>query len=187
MVKRKSNADGKLSKRMSAVLRDLVQASGLPLLSKSRVQAFEYVLPDPSILPGPEVAFRHLVHLALLKLDFLDRGERAAERGKPLVPVEALLAGVGEEEVEDDEPDPAGSEPDGSVRRYWAGGFQWGSGSKLDEFVRENYWQIGWPRDDPSAAGRRTWARFEEIEEGDWFAIKGYGASTFFIFIMLGR
>lgn len=62
------------------------------------------------MLPSPETAFRHLVHLALLKLDFMDRGERAAARGKPLVDLRRYLPPNSEPPPpEDDENDEGGS------------------------------------------------------------------------------
>jgi hypothetical protein len=72
-------------------LKDYVARAGLPLLSAARVLLFQLELPSGAVLPSPEVAFRHLVQLALLKLDFLDRGHRAAERGMPLIDVRRLL------------------------------------------------------------------------------------------------
>ncbi|MFC2085674.1 McrB family protein [Bacteroidota bacterium] len=62
-------------------------------------------------------------------------------------------------------------------RRYWAGGFQWGAKSMLEEFKTGNYWQIGYEKDDPKRGARRTWERFSEIQKGDYFLIKGYGGS----------
>jgi hypothetical protein len=65
-----------------------------------------------------------------------------------------------------------GLKPD---KQYWAGGFQWGNTSKLDEFLQGNFWQIGWKRKDTRPAAKKTWANFERINVGDEFAIKGYG------------
>lgn len=172
LVKRKTDSTNDLARRMSVVLRSLVKESGLPLISDSRVQAFEYVIPDATVLPSPEAAFRHLVHLALLKLDFLDRGENAEKRGKPLVPVDTLLA-----DVSGGEADEVQLDDENGARGYWAAGFQWGTSSKREEFIEGNYWQIGSPPDAQTEAGRRAWARFEEIAEGDWFALKSHGGT----------
>ena len=67
------------------------------------------------------------------------------------------------------------SEREGTLESSWAGGFQWGDISKLDEFITGNKWQIGWAKDDPKPAAKKTWDRFSQIRVGDRFAIKGYG------------
>jgi 5-methylcytosine-specific restriction protein B len=67
------------------------------------------------------------------------------------------------------------AEEKGAPSRFWAGGFQWGAESKLDDFTSNNYWQIGHSKDDPKAAAKKTWQRFALINVGDRFAIKGYG------------
>jgi AAA domain (dynein-related subfamily) len=72
-------------------LRGLVATAGIPLLSTSRVQLFRVELPEATVLPSPEVAYRHLIQLALLKLDFLDRGPRAASRGRPLIDLSSVV------------------------------------------------------------------------------------------------
>jgi len=76
---------------MSQALKDFVASAKIPLLSASRVQLFQMDLPTGAVLPSPEVAFRQIVHLALLKLDFLDRGARAAKRGRPLIDVRQFI------------------------------------------------------------------------------------------------
>ncbi len=66
-----------------------------------------------------------------------------------------------------------------SSKKYWAGGFLWGGeNSKLEEFIDGNYWQIGWPKDDPNDAARKTWEAFAGINKGDEFAIKGFGGQN---------
>ena len=60
-------------------------------------------------------------------------------------------------------------------KQYWAGGFQWGDDRKLDEFMRGNFWQIGWKKTRTEPAAKKTWAYFEQVNVGDEFAIKGYG------------
>jgi hypothetical protein len=62
-----------------------------------------------------------------------------------------------------------------SSKQFWAGGFQWGDTSKLDEFIRGNFWQIGWRQTDTKPAAKKTWSYFDHVREGDEFAIKGYG------------
>lgn len=87
---------------LQQALKELVSKSGMPILTASKVQLFELEVPSGAVLPSPEVAFRHLVHLALLKLDFLDRGRRAADRGRPLIDVRPWMPeerdGVADEE-----------------------------------------------------------------------------------------
>lgn len=62
------------------------------------------------------------------------------------------------------------------TKRYWAGGFLWGAKeSKRDEFVNNDYWQIGYPRDTESKSGKKCWKLFDQITKGDEFAIKGLG------------
>ena len=58
---------------------------------------------------------------------------------------------------------------------YWAGGSTWGDESKSDEFINGNFWEIGWEKDSPEAAAKKTWKYYEDVKVGDEFAIKGYG------------
>jgi 5-methylcytosine-specific restriction protein B len=58
---------------------------------------------------------------------------------------------------------------------YWAGGSTWGDESKADEFINGNFWEIGWEKDSPEAAAKKTWKNYEHVKVGDEFAIKGYG------------
>lgn len=59
--------------------------------------------------------------------------------------------------------------------RYWAGGFLWGSGSKLKEFKEKSYWRPGYQRDEDNQTAIKCWERFDELSIGDVFVIKGYG------------
>lgn len=171
-----------LMDRMNEALQDLVEGSGLPLLSSARVEAFKIEVPSGSVLPSADAAFQRLVHLALYKLDFIDP-VHTKDRGAPLVDVPDLIGETvlpsetetaEEEEDEVDEP-----ESDGGAstrgRRYWAGGFMIGDTSKLGEFLKNAYWEHGYPRSAARASGKLTWERFDAIQPGDWFAIKGYG------------
>ncbi len=168
LVKRKQDGSSEAVERRAVALKELVAGSKLPLLSSSQIEAFKLEVPAAVVLPSPEVAFRRLLHLSLFKLDFLDQSDAARERGAPLVDL-SQVAPVSTEDAE--------SEPDGdeAPRRYWAGGFTWGTDSKLLEFTEGDYWQVGWARDSAKRAAKTTWRRFEEIRPGDWFAIKGYG------------
>lgn len=162
------------NERLATELRRVVAASQLPLESEARVRLFEVDVATAEVTPSPAVAFRRLVELALLKIDFLSRGEEAIERGRPLIDVaqrtglsaSALAAPPSEE---DDDAAPA------RPRRYWAGGFLWGNESKRDAFIAGNYWQLGATRDAPDAPVKTAWQRFDQIAVGDLFAIKGYG------------
>lgn len=102
------------SELLQRALKDLVTAAKLPLLSGSKVELFKVELPSGVVLPSPEVAFRHLVHLALLKLDFVDRGPRAGGRGTPLVDLRSALPPntAPPPAPDDDEPTEAGEEED---------------------------------------------------------------------------
>ena len=87
--------------------------SGLPILTASGVQLFQLEVPGGAVGLSPESAFRHFVQLALLKLDFLDRGRRAAERGRPLVDVRAWMPeGIADSADEGDDGEVAEDEPE---------------------------------------------------------------------------
>jgi hypothetical protein len=179
LKKRKSGGTSDLQPRLSQILSSLTSASSIPMASQWNARLFDVEVPSGSVQPSPAVAFQHLVHLALLKLDFFSRAEDAKDRGRPLVDVAKLmgvpqdapgLTGLGEDgEDEDDAEAPA------RKRRYWAGGFQWGNESKREEFIAGNYWQVGWPRTAEEAPAKTTWLRFDELTSGDLLAIKGYG------------
>lgn len=168
---------------LNQALKSLVTASDLPCLSGSRIEAFKIEVPGGSVLPNPELAFRRLLRLALFKLEFMDRGPQAADRGRPVVDVAALAGTATDDTTGVDVVN--GGEPD-RPRRYWAGGHQWGAASKLDEFLQGRYWQIGYSRDDVKGSARTAWKRFDEIAEGDWFAIKGYGGTHDLVMHLVG-
>jgi AAA domain (dynein-related subfamily) len=149
-------------------LKALVSSSSLPLLTKTNILAFQLQAADGAVLPSPAEAFIRLVQLALYKLDFMARGPRAAERGEPLIRVDAL-AGVAEGEDSEEE--------FSDERSYWAGGFQWGPNSQLERFLEQSSWALGWDREAPDTAAKTAWRRFEHIQIGDLFAIKGYGGT----------
>lgn len=72
--------------------------------------------------------------------------------------------------------------PKMNTKKYWAGGFGWGRHSddekwnpQLENFLEDDYWQTGYPRDTDKPAGIRMWERFDKISVGDAFAIKGLG------------
>lgn len=180
-VRRKSENKEPL-RVVNEALRELLRGSGLPLASTSKAEVCKVSVPEGAVEPSPEVAFKRLVHLALMKLDFLDRGRDATARGRPLINVAELLgdsagelASLDDEELETDEDE---IEADGTAsggRAYWAGGINWGGESKREDFVRNRYWQLGYDRTAQSGAAQVAWRRFDQIKVGDWFAIKGYG------------
>ena len=158
------------------VLREQVASSGLPMRTKSNVELFKADVPSCRIEPAPEVAFRRIVRVALLKLDFLDP-EHTKERGMLVDAAKLVKSSIesGEEEAEEEAEEEGELAP--SERKYWAGGFLWGDQSQLKAFKEGDYWQLGWGRDATQQAAKTSWRRFDEIQEGDWFAIKGYGGS----------
>lgn len=62
--------------------------------------------------------------------------------------------------------------------RYWTGGHNWSTGSRLNEFLAENAWWHGFSEDDlhPKAVDVRE--EFARIKVGDYFAIKGYSGQN---------
>jgi hypothetical protein len=163
--------DGDLGARMAQAMRAIVAEAGLPLGNQSKMLPCDISVPDGAVQPSGEVAARRILHVALIKLDFMSRGERAKTRGRPLVDVENLIGAV--PEAVDEE---AGEDEQRS-RKYWAGGFRWGEASKLDEFIAGAFWQLGYLSTHEEAAAKLSWRRFREVACGDWFAIKGYGGS----------
>ncbi len=157
--------------RMAHAMRTIVAEADLPLGTQSKMLPCDIEVPAGGVLPSGEVAARRILHLALIKLDFMSRGERAKARGLPLIDVESLIGAVPDAV---DEEDPEG-EP--RPRRYWAGGFRWGDASKLDEFIAGAFWQLGYSPAAEEPAAKLSWRRFREVERGDWFAIKGYGGA----------
>ncbi len=65
-------------------------------------------------------------------------------------------------------------------KKYWAGGFLWGTKdgkgeSHLDEFIQGNYWRQGYSPDAKKKQATDTWHLLGQIKPGDEFIIKGYG------------
>ncbi len=63
-------------------------------------------------------------------------------------------------------------------QRCWAGGHQFGDESKLDEFIEQHVWYIGWEKDATSKGAKGAWKRIPQIKPGDLFAIKGHGGTN---------
>jgi hypothetical protein len=182
--KRKTDG-GERSKAVNYALRELLRGSGLPMVSASSAEICRVMVPDGTLEPSGEVGFRRLVHLALLKLDFLDRGERPEDEGARLIDVvqrlgedaaQLDLADDLDDETHDEDSDEEDLTNQPRARNYWAGGIVWGNDNRRDAFLAGRYWQLGWERTATSAPALVAWRRFDKIQLGDWFAIKGYGA-----------
>jgi hypothetical protein len=68
--------------------------------------------------------------------------------------------------------------PFAKKNRYWVGGHNWSTGSKLQEFMKANAWWHGFPEDDTREKANQTRTLFDQISAGDYFAIKGYGGQN---------
>ncbi|MBN8227992.1 AAA family ATPase [Corallococcus macrosporus] len=105
-----------------AALKAVVSRSGLPLLSRARVEVFRSEVPTAEVRPSPAEAFRRLVHLALLKLPFLMRMDDDASEGN--MPFRIPDSAADDSEAADEAPPTdkfAGLFPlPGGVRQYKA-------------------------------------------------------------------
>jgi hypothetical protein len=104
-TKRKAHLSAGTAERLNTGLRDVLRDSRLPIISNSVAELCEVEAPSGVLLPSAEVAFRRLIHLALLKLELIDR-RGARERGKPLLdlarwltPEDLVATAAHEEEV----------------------------------------------------------------------------------------
>lgn len=73
------------------------------------------------------------------------------------------------------------------VKQYWAGGAYWSGTSKVAEFTQGNFWQIGWDKEETKPAAKQTWDRFEHVNVGDEFAIKGLGGQYDLVIYYVGE
>lgn len=71
--------------------------------------------------------------------------------------------------------------------QYWAGGAYWDGTSKVEEFKQGNFWQIGWDKEEKKPAAKETWDRFEHVNVGDEFAIKGLGGQYDLVVYYVGE
>lgn len=178
ITKRKTHLSETVADALNDGMRTTLGSSQIPILGKNTAELGELEVPSGQFVPAADLVFRRLIQLALLKLDFLDRGG-AAQRGKPLVDLTQWVsaedlegsAGDGDDEVDDVDPHPDGEGTSG--RQYWAGGFT--EPQRLQKFKEGNYWKIGYKRTDDKPAAKRTWKQFAAIKVGDYFAIKGLG------------
>ncbi|MBI2392026.1 MAG: AAA family ATPase [Deltaproteobacteria bacterium] len=178
-AKRKVTVPPDVAARLNDAAKALLAKSGLPVVSAWRADAGEIEVPSGDILPSAQVAFQRFIHVALLKLDFIDRGPKAKDRSKLVdlgrwaLDADALPAF---EDAEDEEEQAPARPADDRTRRYWAGGF--GEPARLQEFVGNACWKPGSTREDTSNAAKRTWKRLDDMRPGDLLAIKGYGENN---------
>jgi hypothetical protein len=117
-AKRKTTLAPAVSERLNEAARSLLAGTDLPK-SGAGARACQIEVPSGAVLPSPADAFQRFLHVALLKLDFIDLGERAKERGTPLVDITkfgidksaVVEAAEGVEEPDPIDEDPSGSEP----------------------------------------------------------------------------
>jgi hypothetical protein len=175
LAKRRTELSLDRSRAYNEALREVLRSSGLPLLTPSSAEICKIAVPTGTIEPSPELAFRRLVHLALLKIEFFDAGAKAADRGRPLIqlPPELQQTANAPEPVDGELPEDEDDQE--RPRHYWAGGVAQLGESLRDEFVRGRYWQVPYERTASTAAAAVLWRRFDQIEVGDWFALKGMG------------
>lgn len=163
-----------IGERFSDALKELLGESGIPILSAVTAEIGVIDVPGGSIVGGADQAFERAVHLALLKLEFVDsRG--ASERKVPIVDVGRW--GLKPEQLQAEFADAfTDDESDGAQRRYWAGGFA--EPERLDEFLAGNHWRVLFRKDSTAKAAVTAWTRVREVSPGDWFAIKGLGGKN---------
>lgn len=84
VTKRKARMSEEIADAINRGMREVLAASRIPIIGKNTAELCELEVPSGELRPSPGSVFRRLIQLALLKLDFIDRGETAA-RGKPIV------------------------------------------------------------------------------------------------------
>jgi hypothetical protein len=111
-AKRKKTSAPDASDRLNKAARTLLLQSGLPTTGKAKASAQACIIhiPEGTIEPSAGDAFQSFFHVALLKLDFIDRGEAAKARGKPLIDIsklgideKAIVDATGTEDDDDEE------------------------------------------------------------------------------------
>lgn len=70
------------------------------------------------------------------------------------------------------------------IRRYWVGGFHFGSESQFENFVKNEQWKIGWSDEDRE--GKPSYQKIREIKIGDFFALKSLGGNYDLVISALG-
>lgn len=76
-----------LSRRITEAEEKLLEQSRIPTLGGAGADGGSVMIPSGEVTPSPEEVFKRFVHVALLKLDFIDLDPRAKERGKPLIDI----------------------------------------------------------------------------------------------------
>jgi hypothetical protein len=196
IYKRKNTLPAEITERVRTALRTLLESADVPKETALTALVGKVEIPDGTVLSSPADVFRRFLLVALIKLDFIDTSPRASERGTPLVDLarwdlsaDALRsANDGEEgEADDAETGDPALPPTSSTtgQRYWAGGY--GEHARLRAFLEGGYWQLGWGKDDPKPAARRSWDRFAKIRVGDLLAIKGHGGQSDLIVRSVGE
>lgn len=181
VTKRKSHVSEEVAAALNEGMRAVLAQSLLPIIGKNTAELCEVDVPSGAVLPSPEIVFRRLIQLALLKIDFIDR-RRTPERGTPLVELgEWLTPGqliTVPDEVEDEDVELAAG------RNYWAGGIT--DSARVEKFKSGNYWQMSWKRTNEKAAAKKAWKWFDGIKVGDYFAIKSLGGKNDLVVHYLG-
>lgn len=169
LSKRKSHVTEKVISGLNNGLRAVLADSSLPVIGVNTAELCQVDVSSGAVLPSPEQAFRRLIHLALLKLDFIDR-KRTAARGAPLVD---LITWISKDDLADLPDDLDDDEVElAAGRNYWGAGF---ADDSLPAFKQGNYWQMGYKRSSTKPAAKRAWKFFDGIKVGDHVAIKGLG------------
>ena len=111
-VQRRKNVTEEIVARLNKGLNELMLASGLTMLGSTKPELCEIEIPSGAVA-SPATVFSRLVHIALLKLDFIDR-KRTAERGTPIVKLSRWLtpAQLSSSEPIDDADDTDNEEPE---------------------------------------------------------------------------
>ena len=66
----------------------------------------------------------------------------------------------------------------GKIRNYWSGGVVWGTDNKKQDFIENNYWQIGWKDKNASNGAKQAWSNIEKVKTGDYLAFHSYGGQN---------
>lgn len=63
-------------------------------------------------------------------------------------------------------------------RLYWSGGIRWGEENKTQQFISDNYWEIGWKEKDASKGAKQAWDNIKRVKEGDYLSFHSYGGKN---------
>lgn len=59
--------------------------------------------------------------------------------------------------------------------RFWSGGIYWNTQNKLEEFINNKYWQIGWAQDAKEKGAKRAWNNIKHVQIGDYLSFHSHG------------